>query len=120
VEEWGGEGWPIQGGHRREGVDDLRAGWPDDGGGDIRGPGLDVFRCIGQDEVGIRGGEAIPVEDEGVQELALRGGEEEPGPEPPGGIDEVGRSEAVVEELEGAGAGVNCDGEAELGGGVDG
>ena len=73
---------------------------------------MDVLGAAGEDQIAEARGEAVAVEDEGVQELAVADGHEQPGAEPgraAGGEEEFGLLEGVVAELERADEDVDGD-----------
>lgn len=81
---------------------------------------MHVWVAVFHDEGAIAGWETVAVEDEGVKQLPCCRGHEKPGAEPPWSILEVPEVfELVVDEFECAREDVDCDCDAQLGGGVD-
>lgn len=109
------ERWPFQARDFGERVDNLVGPGPGETGWIVVGPSVHVRPAVLHDEGAVAVGEAVTVEDEGVQELSCCGGHEEPGAEPPRSILEVAQVfEVVVGKFEGAGENVDGDGDAEL------
>ena len=114
-EDRGDEGGPAEFAEFGEGVDDVEGCGPGFVGRVVGRAGLDVFGASLHDEAAVVGGEAVAVEDEGVEELAAGEGHEHPAAEPPrplavGRFPEVTTGfESVVAEFEAAGEEVDGD-----------